>query len=95
MLFLMGADKSGGYFVYMIEGRQGRHYVGITTDPERRLAEHNQGSAKSTRPFRPWKLIYAEQCESRQDACRREWHLKHAEGRREKEDIIEKFGEVA
>ncbi len=36
-----------------------RTYVGITTDPERRLTQHNgeaPGGAKSTRGGRPWRL---------------------------------------
>jgi len=83
------------YFVYMLENTSRRHYVGITTDPERRLSEHNSGSTKSTRPFRPWKIIYTEAFSSRQDARKREWHLKHARGYKEKLNIIENYGEVA
>ena len=36
-----------------------RTYVGITTDVERRLSQHNgerSGGAKFTREFRPWKV---------------------------------------
>ncbi len=83
------------YFVYMIENSKRRHYVGITTDQNRRLAEHNHGGAKSTKPFRPWKLIYSESFDSRSEACKREWYLKHSAGRKEKLEIIKKFGEVA
>ena len=83
------------YFVYMLENAKGRHYVGITTEPERRLIEHNKGSTKSTSPFSPWKMIYTEEFNSRADACKREWHLKNAKGRKEKLDIIKKHGEVA
>jgi len=83
------------YFVYLLENANSRHYVGITTDPTRRLMEHNSGSTKSTRPFRPWKMIYTEEFDTRQDACKREWHLKHAKGRKEKLDIIQNYGEVA
>ncbi len=81
------------YFVYMLENAKGRHYVGITTEPRRRLVEHNEGSAKSTRPFGPWKMIYTEELETRAEACKREWHLKHAKGYKEKLKIIEQFGE--
>jgi len=75
----------------MLENASARHYVGITTDPARRLAEHNAGSAKSTRPFGPWKTIYTEEFESRSEACKREWFLKHAEGRKEKLSIIKEY----
>ena len=82
------------YFVYIIENPKNRHYVGITTDLNRRLTEHNLGSTKSTRPFRPWKMIYTEEFDSRQTACKREWYLKHSAGRKEKLNIINNYGEV-
>ena len=83
------------YSVYIIENAKGRHYVGVARDPEKRLREHNSGSAKSTRPFGPWQLIYTEKHESRSQACKREWYLKHAEGRQEKLNIIDKYGGIA
>ena len=83
------------YFVYMLENANRRHYIGITTDPGRRLVEHNNGSTRSTRPFRPWRLIYFEEFETRQDACKKEWYLKHPGGYKEKLEIINQYGEVA
>ena len=67
------------FFVYII-GCADQHglrtYVGWTTDPDRRLAEHNAGTgARSTRG-RVWVLLYVEQLPSRRDAMSREWHLK-------------------
>lgn len=36
-------------------------YIGYTTDDLRkRIKEHNQGLSKSTKPYRPWRLIYYE-----------------------------------
>jgi putative endonuclease len=67
-------------FVYVIASARGgdcRTYVGWTTDLDRRLAQHNNGSgAKSTRG-RQWILLYAERFATRRDAMSREWHLKH------------------
>jgi len=83
------------YFVYMLENVDGRHYIGITTDPERRLVEHNNGSTRSTRPFRPWKLIYSKDFETRKEACKREWYLKHSGGYKEKLEIINRYGGIA
>ncbi len=80
------------YFVYMIENAKNRHYIGITTDARRRLEEHNNSGAKSTKPFGPWKLIYAEEFENRSEACKREWYLKHPKGYKEKRSIIDQFG---
>ena len=57
-------------------GSWGRTYVGWTTDPERRLAEHNSGTgARSTRG-RQWRLLYVERYRTRGEAMSREWRLK-------------------
>ncbi|HVZ14177.1 MAG TPA: GIY-YIG nuclease family protein [Bauldia sp.] len=67
------------FFVYMLGSADGdgvRTYVGWTTEPERRLAEHNGGSgARSTRG-RVWAMIHLEQLDSKRAAMSREWHLK-------------------
>lgn len=67
------------FFVYVIgcADKDGiRTYVGWTTDPDRRLAEHNGGSgARSTRG-RTWRLLHLEEHPSKQAAMSREWHLK-------------------
>ena len=68
-----------GFFVYMLGCRDKdgvRTYVGWTTDPDRRLGEHNAGTgARSTRG-RIWRLIHVEELPGKRDAMRREWHLK-------------------
>ena len=70
---------SPGFFVYMLACRDkdgARTYVGWTTDPDRRLAEHNAGTgARSTRG-RTWTLVHLEQLGSKREAMSREWHLK-------------------
>jgi putative endonuclease len=84
------------YYVYILESLKAkRSYVGFTINLERRLLEHNDGNTKSTRPFRPWKLIYSECFESKSEAYKREWHLKHSKGHKEKFEIIKRHGEVA
>ena len=82
------------FYVYIIRSlKDKRCYVGFTIDLERRLREHNDGNTKSTKPFRPWKMIYSERFDSKSDAYKREWHLKHSKGRKEKLDIIKRYGE--
>ncbi len=36
-------------WVYLLRGSSGRHYLGSTTDLERRLAQHRQGQTYTTR----------------------------------------------
>ena len=47
------------WYVYvLVSERNGRTYVGIAIDPDRRLRQHNghrKGGAKSTRGGRPWR----------------------------------------
>jgi putative endonuclease len=84
------------HYVYIIKSlKVKRFYVGYTTDLERRLIEHNEGNTRSTRPFMPWKMIYYEIFDNRSEAYKREWHLKHSKGHKEKLEIINKYGEVA
>jgi putative endonuclease len=51
---------SQAWFVYVLSSRRsGRTYVGISTDPLRRLAQHNgerPGGARTTRAGRPWRI---------------------------------------
>lgn len=54
------------YFVYAIKSQvDGRIYVGFSSDVEKRLKEHNSGKTKSTKGFRPWNIIYTEECSDR------------------------------
>lgn len=56
---------------------------------EKRLSEHNRGYTKSTKPYRPWKIVYTEKFKSKSEACKREFYLKHPQGYLEKLRIIE------
>jgi putative endonuclease len=63
--------------VYMILCSDGSLYTGITTDVERRLAEHLNGTgAKYFRSRTPSKLVYLETGHDRRSASRRELEIK-------------------
>ncbi|PHR97766.1 MAG: endonuclease [Leeuwenhoekiella sp.] len=71
------------YFVYILESLScGRNYVGFTQDLNSRLEQHNRENVASTKPFRPWKIIYSEEKETQIEARKREKYLKTAAGRR-------------
>ena len=76
--------------VYILRCRDGSLYTGITTDPERRLAEHNsdRGAARYTRARRPVQMIYTEPAEDRAAASRREAAIKRL-SRAEKLRLVE------
>jgi putative endonuclease len=56
-------------------------YVGMTTDLDRRLKEHNDGKSRTTRPYRPFKLIHTEVFSTRLEARAREKQLKSGYGK--------------
>jgi putative endonuclease len=65
------------YFVYVILNDQGRAYTGISTDIDRRVAQHNAGAgAKNTRGQGPWVIIHSEGPMSKSDAAKREAAIK-------------------
>jgi predicted GIY-YIG superfamily endonuclease len=74
------------WYVYVLESAPRRRtYVGVTTDPDRRLAQHNgerTGGAKATRAGRPWRLAATfGPFASRGEAQRAEWEIKTRPGR--------------
>jgi putative endonuclease len=67
------------WFVYILRCADGTLYTGVTTDPQRRLREHNAGgrlAARYTRARRPVELVHSETATSRAEACRREAAIK-------------------
>ena len=47
------------YFVYIVESEiDGRLYKGQTSDTAKRIIEYNSGKTKSTKGYKPWKLVY-------------------------------------
>jgi putative endonuclease len=56
-------------------------YVGLTNDLERRLHQHQMGQNKTTNPYLPFKLLYKEAYQTREEARRREIYLKSGIGK--------------
>lgn len=65
------------HYVYVVECADGTFYTGYTTDPERRVAEHNAGDgAAYTRGRTPVELVHVESFETRSAALSREHAIK-------------------
>ena len=76
------------YFVYIIQSCKDKgFYTGISSDPERRLKEHNKSDTKTTRSKKPWKLVYSEKFDSRIEARVREKFLKSGAGREFRDNL--------
>jgi predicted GIY-YIG superfamily endonuclease len=78
----------GAWFVYLLRCRDDSLYTGITTDPTRRLQQHNKGTAsRYTRSRRPVVLVYQECQASRSLALKRELAIKGL-SRNEKDSLV-------
>ncbi|SNY53413.1 Predicted endonuclease, GIY-YIG superfamily [Arsukibacterium tuosuense] len=67
------------WFLYMIRTATGQLYTGISTDPARRLRQHNgelRGGAKALRGKGPLKLVYQQAMADRATASKAEYQLK-------------------
>jgi putative endonuclease len=80
------------WIVYLARCRDGTLYTGITTDPARRLAEHNAGhGAAYTRTRLPVIFVYGERVPDRSSALRREHAIKRL-NRAAKEALAKNIG---
>lgn len=79
------------HYCYMLRCADGSLYTGYTTDPERRLQEHNAGKgAKYTRTRTPCVMVHCEAFSSKEEAMRREYEIKHRLTKKEKELLVSK-----
>jgi len=70
------------YFVYALSSLSKNYiYVGISKDVDRRFEEHNCGYERTTKPYRPFKIIMQETYPDRIAARKREKFLKSGEGK--------------
>lgn len=68
--------------VYALKSKDRNYiYVGLTEDLDRRIAEHNSGKNKTTKPYKPFKLIYSEEFQTRMEARVKEKNLKSGSGK--------------
>ena len=63
-------------YLYVLENDKSRHYIGISSNITKRLNEHNLGQVRSTKFYKPWRIIYNEKHPNRIEARRREVTLK-------------------
>lgn len=77
-------------YTYIVKCRDGTLYTGWTNNLEKRIKDHNTGNgAKYTKPRLPVTLAYYETFETKEEAMRREYAIKHMT-RAEKLELIRK-----
>jgi len=70
------------YYTYVLQSeREVKFYTGFTQDLKLRFEQHNKGLAESTKDRRPLQLIYYQACIDKDDATKREKHLKTYRGK--------------
>ncbi len=69
------------HYVYILQSeKDGKYYIGETTDVNARLLFHNSGKQRSTRHRIPFRLILIEEYENRELALKREKQIKNYKG---------------
>jgi putative endonuclease len=69
------------FYAYIIQSEStGRYYCGSSSDPHRRLRQHNDPEyrlSKTTKRFEgPWVLVWTKECETRGEAMKLEKKIK-------------------
>jgi len=70
------------YTVYVLYSEKyKKHYTGFTSNLENRVMSHNELGKDWTAKYRPWKLIFTKDFDSKKDAIVYEKWLKSGVGR--------------
>ncbi len=77
-----GAHIDMMFVVYAISSESRNYiYVSLTQNLEGRLKRHNRGYERTTKPYRPFALIYKETFATRAEARKREKYFKSGVGK--------------
>jgi putative endonuclease len=77
------------HFVYILLTRNNTLYCGYTDDVEKRFLAHLEGKgAKYTKANKPLKIVYQKEFESKSDALKEEYRIKHKLTRKQKLELI-------
>jgi len=77
------------YYVYiLLNEAKNRTYTGVAKDVSERLAEHNAGKVKSSRPYRPYIIIHTESFSTLREARQKEKFYKSTTGRRRLKEML-------
>ena len=83
------------YLVYVLKSlKDGKLYVGCTSDIKKRIQYHNSGKVSSTKSRRPLNLIFHEEYNDRYQAYKTERYYKTAKGKKELKNKMEHCGIV-
>ena len=70
------------FYVYSIQSLSRNYiYVGLTDNVDRRFNEHQSGKNRTTKPYRPFKIVLIENFVTRPEARIREKYLNSGVGK--------------
>ncbi len=76
------------YLYILVSETKSRTYTGVTESIEKRLKEHNSGRVKSSRPYRPYKILCTQVSPTLIEAHQAERFYKSTAGRRRLKQMI-------
>jgi len=83
------------YYVYAIQSKKNKTvYVGYTNDLQKRFRLHNLGKIFSTKPYRPFRLMYYEAYRNKDDALERERFFKSGWGKNYLKRVLKHYFSV-
>jgi len=82
LIYEQGEHNDTMHYVYAIKSQSRNYiYVGMTQNFDRRLQEHNNGKEITTRPYRPFKLLFLRGYPNRIEARKGEKYYKSGIGK--------------
>ena len=70
------------YYTYALKSLHRKYiYVGLTNDIDRRVKQHQNGKEKTTKPYRPFELIFKEKYNTKVETREKEKYLKSGIGK--------------
>ncbi len=80
LLYMLASENM--YYTYVLNSQPRNYfYVGLTANVARRSNEHNGGKNKTTKPYRPFDILFVEEFDTRKKARIREKYLKSGSGK--------------
>ncbi len=65
------------HYVYIIYSLSySKYYKGYSTNPQKRLAEHNDRKSRYTKHYTPWEIVFLQSFDKKEAALKREKSLK-------------------
>lgn len=80
------------YFVYILKTERDTLYCGYTDDVEKRFQQHLEGKgAKYTKANKPTQIVYTKEFETKSEALKEEYRIKHKLTREQKLKLINEY----